>query len=210
MLVVAAGHASANEGTVHPSDDIRTAAIAALGGTSDSRATLDPALRLSRCTAPLQAVASGPRTALVRCPDAPGWRVYVPVEAHHQADVVVLAAPAVPGVPIAAHQLIVQRRKVGDLRGTAFSDPSALVGRVPATALAAGTVPTEQDFPAGALLRRGDPVTLVARTGGVEVRMQGRVLGAARADGRISVENTSSHRVLRGRVVGDGVVEVLP
>jgi flagellar basal body P-ring formation protein FlgA len=73
-----------------------------------------------------------------------------------------------------------------------------------------GQLPTEHDLSLGAPLRRGDPVVLVSRTGGVEVRMPGRALGPAQSGGRISVENVSSRRVLRGRLVAEGTVELLP
>lgn len=209
MLLAWAGGVQAAADS-HPLQEVRSAAITALGAPADAETMLDPALRLTRCTQPLQAVASGPRTALVRCPDAPGWRVYVQVQAHREADVVVLAMPASPGMPITAGHLAVQRREVAALAGTPFTDPAALIGRIPRRLLAAGSVPTEADFGTMSNLRRGDPVTLVARTGGVEVRMQGRALGAPQPGGQIAVENASSRRILRGRVVGDGEVEILP
>ena len=193
-----------------PLDEIRAAAIAALGAGDDpAQATLDPALRLARCSQPLHAVASGPQTAQVRCADTPGWRLYVPVRIRREAEVVVLAVAAASGVPIAANQLAVQRREIGQAAGATFTDPAALVGRIPTRALAPGLVPTEADLSIGAPLRRGDPVVLVSRVGGVEVRMQGRAMGATQAGGVIVVENTSSRRSLRGRVVADGVVEVM-
>lgn len=65
--------------------------------------------------------------------------------------------------------------------------------------------PVRQEPPA---VQRGDPVTLVSRAGGMEVRMTGRVLGAAPIGGTVSVENTGSRRIIRGRLVGPGVVEV--
>ncbi len=197
-------------GGFQPRGEIRSAALAAVGAPEGSEITLDPALRLAACSQPLQAVASAPRTALVRCPDAPGWRVYVPVQVHREVEVVVLAAPASPGVPIAATQLIVQRREIGALPGTPFADPAAVAGRIPNRRLPGGSVPTEADFATTPAPRRGDPVTLVARSGGVEVRMQGRVLGPARPGGQIPVENVSSHRILRGRLTASGDVEVLP
>lgn len=209
-LAACAAMSHAVAGGFQSADDIRAAAVAAVGAPAGTEATLDSALRLAHCTQPLQAVASAPRTALVRCPDAPGWRLYVPVQAQRETDVVVLAVPASPGMPIAASQLVVQRREVASLAGTPFSDPSAVVGRIPGRRLPAGSIPTGADFSAAASLRRGDPVTLVARSGGVEVRMQGRALGPAQAGGQIAVENTSSRRILRGRVAGDGLVEILP
>ncbi|MDI9237406.1 flagellar basal body P-ring formation chaperone FlgA [Lysobacter sp. LF1] len=58
------------------------------------------------------------------------------------------------------------------------------------------------------LVQRGDPVTLVSRVGGMEVRMAGRAMGAAAVGATVSVENTGSRRIIRGRLVGPGVVEV--
>lgn len=210
LAVLAAAHARAATFEPQPLAEIRSAAIAALGaGDDQAKATLDPALRLARCSQPLQAVASGSKMAQVRCADSPGWRLYVPVRIRREADVVVLTVAAASGVPIAANQLAVQRREVGQAAGATFSDPAALIGRIPSRALAPGLVPTEADLALGAPLRRGDPVVLVSRIGGVEVRMRGRAMGAARAGGVVVVENTSSRRVLRGRVVADGVVEVM-
>ena len=120
------------------------------------------------------------------------------------------AHAAASGVPITAEQLVVQRRDIGAAGGATFEDPGALVGRVPSRALAPGVVPTENDLSLGAPLRRGDPVVLVSRTGGVEVRMPGRALGPAQTGGRIGVENVSSRRVLRGRLIAEGLVELLP
>lgn len=204
--------ASARTPATQPLDEIRAMAIAALGAgdAQSAEAVLDPALRMARCAQPLKAVATGPATAEVRCDDAPGWRLYVPVRVRREAEVVTLRAPAAAGVPITADQLVVQRREVGDIAGATFSDPAALVGRIPSRALAPGVVPTSADLALGQPLRRGDPVVLVSRTVGVEVRVPGRALGPARAGGAIAVENAASHRVLRGRLVAEGVVELLP
>ncbi len=195
-----------------PLEDIAAAAVAALGAgdAQSAEAVLAPSLRLARCSQPLEAVATGPTTAQVRCDDSPGWHLYVPVRVRREAEVVVLRTPAASGVPITADQLVVQTRDIGDAAGATFTDPQALVGRVPSRALAPGVVPTEHDLSLGVPLRRGDPVVLVSRVGGVEVRVPGRAMGPARAGGRIGVQNVSSRRVLRGRLVAEGTVELLP
>jgi len=212
LLAMAAVPALASSQAMQPLDSIREAAIAALGAgdAQSAEAVLAHSLRLRQCTQPLQAVATGPTTAQVRCDDSPGWKLYVPVRVRREAEVVVLRTPAASGVPITAEQLVVQRRDVGAAGGATFEDPASLVGRVPSRALAPGVVPTENDLSLGAPLRRGDPVVLVSRTGGVEVRMPGRALGPAQTGGRIGVENVSSRRVLRGRLVAEGLVELLP
>ena len=50
---------------------------------------------------------------------------------------------------------------------------------------------------------------LVSRIGGVEVRMAGRALGRAEPGATVAVENLASRRIIRGRLVSDGVVEVM-
>ena len=201
---------AARAADAQPLDAIRAAAVQALGADpARAEATLAPGLRLAACAQPLQAIASGARTALVRCPDVPGWKLYVPVQAHREGDVVVLRGPAKAGVPLTADQLVVQRRTLPDDGSAPVTDPAALVGRIPARALADGAVPAANDFSAGPPLRRGDPVVLLTRIGGIEVRMAGRALGTTGQGGTVSAENVDSHRVVRGRLSAPGVVEVL-
>ena len=87
-------------------------------------------------------------------------------------------------------------------------DPPAVVGRRLRRAMPAGAMLATDDVGGEDALKRGDPVTLVSRAGGMEVRMGGRAMGAGKVGSTISVENTGSRRIIRGRVVGAGLVEV--
>jgi flagella basal body P-ring formation protein FlgA len=207
LAVCVPGGAARAQVAMQPVEDIRAAAVAAIG--SDGDASVAANLRLVQCTQPLQAVASGPRTALVRCPDTPGWKLYVPVRVHRAADVVVLRTPARAGVPISADQLQVQRRDIANASGAAIVDPAAVIGRTPARALPAGAPLRAEDLTQGPPLRRGDPVVLVTRAGPVEVRVSGRALGLALPGGVVAAENVETPRVVRGRLSAPGVIEVL-
>lgn len=67
-----------------------------------------------------------------------------------------------------------------------------------------------EDSPESAVMvKRGDPVMLRAGIGGTEVRMGGKALGQARTGGILNVENDSSHRIVRGRLLADGSVQVV-
>ncbi|MGY0558856.1 MULTISPECIES: flagellar basal body P-ring formation chaperone FlgA [unclassified Lysobacter] len=189
--------------------DIREAALAALGvaGTG-SEAMVDPALQLATCTTPLKAVPTGPHTVQVRCDDAPGWRLYVPVRVRREADVVVLTKAVPAGQLITAADVVVRRRDMAGAGGKGFREPGAVIGLTAVQGLVPGAALTDADLADGPLLKRGDPVMLVSRIGGVEVRMAGRALGRAEPGATVAVENLASRRIIRGRLVGDGVVEV--
>jgi flagella basal body P-ring formation protein FlgA len=208
IVSVAAAPLSATEGTTDPAA-IREAALAALGVTgTGSEAMVDSALRLAACTTALQARPTGPRTVEVRCGDAPGWRVYVPVRVRKEADVVVLTRPVPAGLPITAEHIAMGRRDIAGA-GAVFDDPAAVIGMTAVQGLVPGNALTRTDLANGSLLKRGDPVVLVSRVGGVEVRMSGRALGRAAPGETVAVENLGSRRIIRGRLVGDGLVEVV-
>ena len=211
LMIAAALPLSARAGAYTPVPTIVQAAEAALGGDgAQVQASVDSSLRMPACTQPLVGTALGPRMAEVRCPDAPGWRLTVPARVRREAAVVVLTAPVRAGQPIDAAQLAVQRRDVASGSGVGMADPAQVAGRVARRALPAGAVVSAGDLADGAgALRRGDPVVLVSKAGGIEVRVGGRALGPAVSGAVVAVENLASRRIVRGRLVGDGVVEVL-
>lgn len=205
-LLLFSGVAAA-EGFTEPAQ-IRDAVVGAMGGqVSAGDVRLDSRLRLARCSRELEAVASGGRSVEVRCGDAPGWKIYVPVDLSHEQDVVVLTSPARAGVPLAAEQLTLQRRDVSRLAGAGFTAVEEVVGKVPTRGLAPGSVLLAGDVSGSVMLRRGDPVVLVSREGGIEVRAQGKAMGQAAVGGTVAVENTASRRIIKGRLVAEGVVE---
>jgi flagella basal body P-ring formation protein FlgA len=180
------------------------------GGAVQVEASVDAALRMPPCEQPLQAVAIGPRMAEVRCADASGWRLTVPARVRREADVVVLTAPVRAGMAIEPAQLAVQRRDVAGGNGVGMADAAQVAGRIARRALPAGAVLTAGDLVDGAgALRRGDPVVILSRAGGIEVRVGGRALGNAVSGNVVAVENLASRRIVRGRLVAEGVVEVL-
>lgn len=184
-----------------PVESIRAAAIGALPTGADAEATLDPALRLPRCSQSLIARVQGSSSVEVGCPD--GWRLFVPVRVRRSQTVLVLSRGIAPGETITADAFIPETRDASRIVGAALADPAQAVGRVARRTLSAGAVLSATDLVAQRLIRRGDNVALVSRRGGVEVRVVGKALGDAGENERVTVENLSSRRVVQG-VVGPG------
>jgi flagella basal body P-ring formation protein FlgA len=198
----------ARAGDFQAVDSIRAAALAALGAGADAEVALDPGLRMPACPVPLQARPGGNGTAEVACPQASGWRLFVPVRVRRIQNVLVLSRGIGAGETIAAADIAIERRDAARIVGAALADPAGAVGKTARRVLPAGTLLTAADLVAPRLVRRGDTVELVSRHDGLEVRMSGRALADAGENERVSVENASSRKVVQGVVDASGAVLV--
>jgi flagella basal body P-ring formation protein FlgA len=210
FLLACLGPAWADDAGLQPVESIRAAAVSAIaaGPGTEVRASIDERLRMPACAAPLEAVPNGAATVEVRCADATGWRLFVPVRVTRIADVLVLTRPVGAGMPIGPDAVALERRDVGRLAATPLDAPALAIGRVARRALPAGAVLTAADVGLAAVIRRGQAVTLVARIGNLEVRASGRALGDGAPGDLLSVENPSSRRIVQGVVQADGEVSV--
>ncbi len=175
---------------------------------------LDPRLRVPRCDRGLEAfLPAGSRlpgmaTVGVRCAGPHPWLVYVPVTVRLYEEVLVARRNLPRGTRLEADDLELARRDVAPLTGGYLRDPAAARGKVLRRPVALGQVLAPGWLKAETLVRRGERVTLLARGGGMEVRMAGRALRDGAEGERIPVRNLSSRRVVEGQVVARSTVEV--
>lgn len=121
------------------------------------------------------------------------------------------APDSVPGVPLAAREI---------MRGTVLTDPDvtypagverdstgAPVGWVARRVIAAGEPLRAPAVAPPDLVRVGDAVQAVFRQGGLEIRLIGRAMGAARAGEKVMVR-IDTHRRFEGVVVGPRLVNI--
>jgi len=191
-----------------PVESIRAAALTTLATGEEGEAGVDAGLRLPACPVALQARATANTTVEVSCPQAGGWRLFVPVKVRREQGVLVLNRGVAAGEVISLADISTVKRDTARIAGAVLSRPEAAVGRVARRALAAGSLLAATDLVAPRIVRRGDNVALVARRGGVEVRMAGKALGDAGEGDRVSVENLSSRRVMQGVTTSAGDVLV--
>lgn len=201
---------------------IRAAAKAFLmkqaGGTGarvDVRVNqLDPRLRLAACGKPLAAFLppggqrAGNTAVGVRCSGPRPWSIYVPARVRVVQQVVVAVQPVPRGTVLTAADVRLEARDTSTLSSGYFQDDSEVLGKVVTNALATGSVLTPQIVKAPMVVRRGERVTLLAQTAGIEVRMAGKALADGALGQRIQVRSLPSKRIVEGVVGRDGVVSV--
>lgn len=120
---------------------IQQAALTALQAGPGTQAMVAPGLRLAACRQPLVAVPSTPTVADVRCPDAPGWRLFVPVRNAPAAGPSAAGAPADGGAPA----VIVKRGDPVVLRARIGNSEIRMGGRALGQAMAGNVVNVEND-----------------------------------------------------------------
>ncbi len=191
-----------------PVASIRAAALSSLPTGSEGEAQVADALRLPRCGGALQVQPTANTTVEVSCPDAGGWRLFVPVKVRRNQTVLVLARGIAAGETLTAADISTAQRDAARIAGAVLADPNAAIGRIARRPLQAGTLLSSNDLVTQRLIKRGDNVALVSRRGSVEVRIAGRAMGDAGENERISVENLSSRRIVQGTVDARGDVIV--
>jgi len=191
-----------------PVASIRAAALSSLPAGTEGEAQVADALRLPRCGGALQVQPTANTTVEVSCPDAGGWRLFVPVKVRRNQTVLVLARGIAAGETLTAADISTAQRDAARIAGAVLADPNAAIGRIARRQLQAGTLLSSNDLVAQRLIKRGDNVALVSRRGSVEVRIAGRAMGDAGENERISVENLSSRRIVQGTVDARGDVIV--
>lgn len=144
----------------------------------------------------------------VECRAPQVWTLYVPVRLEKTAEVVVLSGNLAAGTVIDAMHLDVQSRDISQLAYGYMRSPDEALGMRLRRPLQAGWALSSNDVEAPHVIRRGDTVTLVARSAGIEVRTTGKALSAAGIAEPIRVKNLSTRRLVEGRVTAEGEVRV--
>lgn len=203
-------------GEIEPLQRIDQVAIAAAAAQLPPTArvaggSLDPRLRLPACAgapaAEPPAVRGASATVTVRCSD-PAWTIYVPLRISDPRPVVVLTRASPRGETLSDAVLELQTRDVAQLPFGYFESVDALAGQVLRRSVAAGAVLTPADAEPPRLVRRGEAVTVVGRSGGIEVRASGTAMADGAKGQRIRVRNDSSRRIVEGVVVAAATVEI--
>ncbi len=177
-------------------------------------APLDPRLQLNACNSAPQGFIAGDgqlhdsTTVGVRC-DAPvRWTIYIRVALSAEIPVLVArrALPRDTKPQIADFELT--KRTVPGLSNRYIGDAQQLAGRKLRRPLNIGEALSTDALVMAPVIRRGQQVTVLARAGAMEIRMNAMALTDGRPSERISVRNLSTNRVIEGVVAGDALVEV--
>ncbi|MFK3724142.1 flagellar basal body P-ring formation chaperone FlgA [Pseudomonas monteilii] len=175
---------------------------------------IDPRLRMPLCDRDLDASLESPAqpmgrvTVRVRCNGAAPWTVFVPAQVHLYREVVVVSRPLKRESVIGEGDVVMRERDVGTLNRGFLSQLDQAVGMKLVRPTVLDQVLTPQHLEQAEVIRKGDHVVIIARSGSLSVRMPGEALVKGGLSEQIRVRNLNSNRVVKAMVVGPGQVEV--
>ena len=222
LLIAWVSAATAQETRTESTDAIRAAAESFVKSqlpadasvASITAGTLDPRLRLVRCTGGMHGQLPAGAQLLARtmvgvaCDGPVHWTVYVSVTVESRVSVLVLKHPVPRDARLTSDDVTVESRKVTGLATAFLTDVGDLQARTTGRPLPMGTTLTMDMFKADMVIKHGQDVTLIASAGGIEVRAAGRAMADAAGGTRVKVQNLSSLKVVEGVVEGPDVVRV--
>ncbi len=176
--------------------------------------TLDTRLHLSRCEQDLQAFQPagarnvGNTTVGVRCGGVSPWSIYVPVHVSATAEVLIVNRPVARGATLSAADLRSERRDLAALSYGYVLHAGQAAGQRVTRSLSEGTVLSPNLLAAPQWVKRGERVTVLAQSGGMEIRMTGEALMDGTEGTLVRVRNLNSARVVEGTVIAQGVIQV--
>jgi len=178
------------------------------------RGKLDSRLRLRQCSTPLEGfLPAGGRTlgkitVGVRCTDSKPWSLFVPIQVSVFRDVVVAAELLARGSDLTSADVRIASVDLAELPHGYITDISDATGQILKRRLLPGAALTPAMLELPNIIKRGQRVTILVRTGRMEVRMAGKALDHGAVGKRIGVINLSSKQKLEGVVNASGEVMV--
>jgi len=175
---------------------------------------LEHSQHLSACEQPLEAFilsgqpGSGYFSVGVRCTGNRPWTSYHKVRVSVYQTVVLLKQPVRQGTSIEPSNLALEKRDMTGQRGGYFTDPASLEGQIAKRTLPGGLILGPEHLTTPSPVRRGQQVSIQARSAGVDISMPGIALSDGRPGQRIRVRNAQSGRIIEGTVTRPGVVTV--
>lgn len=176
----------------------------------------DPRLRLPACASPLRAMVpvsqAGQERQLVvvACDSGARWRVNIPTRVSVERVVMVARRPLPRGAAFKADDFSLVRQVQSGTAADRVQSADNLHDRRLRRPVTAGAVLTYDMLEPELVIRRGQAVVLLARTGEFEIRSDGLAMQDARPGDRVRVQNLSSRRVVEGIAFTDATVSVQP
>lgn len=144
-----------------------------------------------------------------QCKDSPGWAVHLSAQVDIYRPLPVAAKSIGRGSLIDLADIRMETRNISQMSEESLLETSQISGKAAKRIINVGDVirPSLLDQPKA--ISRGENVTITAKSGSIQVVMQGTAMTDGKLGQQIRVKNNQSERIISARVVGQAAVEIL-
>ncbi|MCU4676440.1 flagellar basal body P-ring formation chaperone FlgA [Catenovulum sp. 2E275] len=144
-------------------------------------------------------------TVKVKCNADSEWILYVPVQVKIMTPVIVASQYIESGQTISESDVQVQLLEKNRSRSGFIADKKTIIGSKAKRQIKSGQAIISRNI---CFVCRGEMVTIEAVTSGLSVKASGVAMADATYGETVSVRNTSSNRIIQGRVSSVGEVQI--
>lgn len=220
-LYSAAGYATVNSQHIHTKvsqflETQRAELHAQYGGNagiSFAINDLDPRLSMADCPQPLVIERKSDKfigrvNLKVSCQSEVRWSIYVPVEIRVNIPVVTAITPIARGEQLSASMLQLQARDISRINHTYYTRIEDIEGKQAKRPIKPNQPIFAAQLQPPLLIKKGEAVLVSANSGPLSVKISGVALMDGHMGQQISVRNSKSKRVIEGKVIAPGQVQV--
>jgi len=175
---------------------------------------LDPRLRLKQCERALSVfLPRGSRvlgriTVGVKCAGTKAWSIHVPLTVKVTKTIAVASKLLPRGTLLSKTDIRMKTVDLATLPHGYIDNMAALLGQRLKRRLSPGVAFSPAIVRKPEKIKRGQRVTIIARSGAMAVRMAGKALSSGAVGERIKVINTASKRKREGVITAQGEIQV--
>ncbi|HVL01178.1 MAG TPA: flagellar basal body P-ring formation chaperone FlgA [Dongiaceae bacterium] len=175
---------------------------------------LDTRMQLQPCDQPLTVEhrprdrMSGRLTFRTSCAGSAPWTVHIAANIRTYAQVVVAAAGIPAGTRLSGKEMTLQEQDVSLQYKGFYRSPDELAGFMTKRSIPAGQTITPLQVDPARLVSKGENVAILAEGGGILIRTSGVALADGAMGDLIQVRNVKSNKIVEGRIVAPGQIQV--
>lgn len=175
----------------------------------------DRRLKLSACHQPITfnlqdtAGPGGNITLDCRCQDKNGWVIHLPAQVDIFRALPVATRNLSRGVVIDTGDIGLEVRNISQFGDALELDNAAIVGKALKRSINAGDTFRTALLDQPKTINRGELVSITAKSGSIQVVMQGVAMTDGKLGQQIRVKNSQSERIINAKVIGQAAVEIL-
>jgi flagella basal body P-ring formation protein FlgA len=175
--------------------------------------SVDSRLQFKKCESSLQGFlpqginSTTLRLVGVKCAN-PTWSLFVPIRASLYSSVLVASKLLPKDQLITEEDIQLSRQDKMTLHHGYYKNKADIIGKAAKRQIQTGALFTQDSIQTNKVIKRGDLITIIAKTGNLIVKSQGLAMEEGEIGATIKIKNEQSKRVVEGVVASAGVVTV--